>query len=104
MPENERCLFKISIFYEMAVTKKTMKMNVGYMCYVIASNFKKRIKHPPGHAPCDGHKISDRRKSDQWIPAVFFCAIKKVLFFIASFSHLRHVKSYSYNYPVNSEA
>ena len=50
MPENQRCVFKISIFYEMAVTKKTMKMNVVYMCYVIASNFKKRIKHPSGHA------------------------------------------------------
>lgn len=31
MPENQRYLCKISIFYEMAVTKKTMKMNVGYM-------------------------------------------------------------------------
>lgn len=76
MPENQRCLFKIGIFYETAVTQKTMKMNVGYMCYVIASTFKKRIKHPPGHAPCDSYKISDRRKSDQWIPAVFFCALK----------------------------
>ena len=46
------------------------------MCYVVASTFKKRIKHPPGHAPCDSYKISDRRKSDQWIPAVFFCALK----------------------------
>lgn len=72
MPENQRCLFKISIFYETAVTQKTIKINIEYMCYVIASTFKKRIKHPPGHAPCDSYKISDRRKSDQWIPAVFF--------------------------------
>ena len=76
MPEYQRCLFKIETFYEMAVTEKRIKINVEYMCYVIASTFKKRLKHPPGHAPCDGHKISDRRKSDQWIPAVFFCALK----------------------------
>lgn len=77
MPENQRCLFKIGIFYETAVTQKTMKINTEYRCYVIASTFKKRIKHPPGHAPCDSYKISDRRKSDQWIPAVFFCFIGK---------------------------
>lgn len=85
MPENQRCLFKISISYEMAVTQKTIKMSIGYMCYVIASTFKKRIKHPPGHAPCDSYKISDRRKSDQWIPAVFFSGfsqLKALEFFV----------------------
>ena len=76
MPENQKCLFKIGIFYETAVTKRTIKLNVQYMCYIIASTFKQRIKHPPGHAPCDKHRTTDRRKSDQWIPAVFFYALK----------------------------
>lgn len=76
MPGNQRCLFKIIVFYEMAVTQKIIKIKIEYMCYVIVSTFKKRIKHPPGHAPCDCYKISDRRKSDQWIPAVFFCILK----------------------------
>ena len=75
MPENERCLFKISISYEMAVTKKTIKMSIGYMCYVIASTFKKRIKHPPGMPHVTVIKFQTSRKSDQWIPAVIFFAL-----------------------------
>ncbi|SFH42803.1 hypothetical protein SAMN05216405_3242 [Lachnospiraceae bacterium NLAE-zl-G231] len=72
MLENQRCIFKIEIFHEMTVAQKIIKINVEYMCHVIASTFKKRVKHPPWHAICGGYKISDRRKSDQWIPAVYF--------------------------------
>lgn len=76
MPDNPMCSPNEFMIHETTVTKKKIKEKASYMFYIPASTFKRRIKHPPGHAPCRHDLNIDRRKSNQWVPAVFFCALE----------------------------
>lgn len=76
MPDNPMCSPNEFMIHETTVTKKKIKEKASYMFYIPASTFKRRIKHPPGHAPCRHYLNIDRRKSNQWVPAVFFCALE----------------------------
>lgn len=77
MPGNQICLLNEGAFFVKAIIKDMVKGEALYVYYAVAITFKQRIKHPPGHAPCEGCLNLDRRKSDQWISAVFFCAVKE---------------------------
>lgn len=101
MPEKPMCLLYEGVFYEMAVTQKIVKKNNLYVCYILANTFKQRIKHPPGHTPCEDNLSFDRRKSDQRISAVFFCALGDGSQFIRLYRKVKrgmlNVKTGNYN-------
>lgn len=77
MPENQICLLNEGALFVRVIINDSVKGEVLYVYYAVAVTFKQRIKHPPGHAPCEDCLNMDRRRSNQWISAVFFCAVKE---------------------------